>query len=211
MTVKGKVVNKLFKGGWKGLAYDLLLSFFEGMLVKKWRRKLWNQVKGPRILEVGVGTGLNIFYYPSGVSVTALDLSEEYLQRARLRAERMKKPVELVQGDVKAMPFKEASFDTVVSSFLFCQVDEPRAGLQEIYRVLKPGGRFLMLEHVNSRGKLGKMMNIISGPFYRLFGDHIARDTEVLARQVGLKKVSTTNLFLDIVRLIYVEKEKGQS
>jgi len=205
------VGNKLLKGGLKGIAYDFLLSFFEGILVKKWRRKLWNQVKGPRILEVGVGTGLNIFYYPFGVSLTALDLSEEYLQRARLRAERMKKPVEFVQGDVKVMPFKEASFDTVVSSFLFCQVDDPRAGLQEIYRVLKPGGRLLMLEHVNSRGKLGKMMNIISGPFYRLFGDHIARDTEVLARQVGFKKVSTTHLFLDIVKLIYVEKEKGQS
>ncbi len=125
----------LIKGGLKGAAYDLLLSFVEGLGVKKWRKRLWSQVKGPRILEVGVGTGLNIYYYPPGGFVTALDLSEEYLQRARLRADRLKRTVDFVRGDVRSLPFEEDSFDAVVSSFLFCQVDNPQKGLQEIYRV----------------------------------------------------------------------------
>lgn len=205
----GKLVWYLKDSALTAAAYDFLLAVPDWLVIKKWRRLLWSRVRGPRVLDVGAGTGLNVPYYRPELNITALDIGEHFIQRARHRAQRREVPVEFVQGNVQALPFTDGSFDTVVSTFLFCSVDNPRLGLLELQRTLKPGGLLLLLEHVGTKGRLGKAMNVLSGPLYRLTGDHIARDTETLVREAGFQEVSIYPLLLDVVKLIGAEKRRS--
>ncbi len=189
--------------------YDLFLSPLDYLVIRRWRRLLWSRVRGPHVLEAGTGTGMNIPHYPRGLRVTALDKGEYYLERAKNRARRLNMPVEFVQGDVQDLPFPEQAFDTVVSTFLFCSVDNPTRGLEELHRVLKPGGRLLLLEHGASRGRLGSFMNSFSEPLYRMTGDHIARDTAALSREVGFAEVQTTPLLWDVVKIVSAKKREN--
>lgn len=187
--------------------YDLILSPFERLAIHKWRRLLWSRIRGHRVLEVGTGTGMNIPHYPPNLHITALDKGEHFLKRARNRARHLNKPVDFVRGDVQSLPFHDKTFDTAVSTFLFCSVDNPTRGLTELHRVLKPGGLLLMLEHGVSRGRLGKLMNYLSEPLYLMTGDHIARDTEALSQKAGFVEVESKPLLLDVVKIVSAKKD----
>lgn len=101
-----------------------------------------------RVLELGVGTGLNLAHYHQGVHVHAVEPDPHMLRRARERARDLPFPVELLQVGAEALPFQDASFDTVVATFVFCTIPDPAAAAAEALRVLKPGGRLLFAEHV---------------------------------------------------------------
>jgi len=186
--------------------YDYFMLGFEILLIRKWRKKLWGRVKPPRILEAGVGTGLNIPYYRPNYLITALDSSEHFLDRARQRAKNKQVKIEFVKGNVQNLPFSADIFDSVVTSFLFCQLSNPLQGLQELHRVLKPGGKLLLLEHVRPQGRMKKFVSSLSKPVYRIFGDHIARDTAALTEKAGFSNVTSTPLFMNLVKLIEAEK-----
>lgn len=94
--------------------------------------------------------GKNIPYYPEGLEITAIDLTPGLLERAKVRTQEFGKPVILSLGDVQRLEFSDQSFDTVAATFVFCSVPNPILGLQEIQRVLKPGGILLLLEHMRS-------------------------------------------------------------
>ena len=144
----------------------------------KWRPRLWSLVQGPKVLEVGVGTGKNMPYYPDGVDVTAIDLTPGMLERARARATELDVAVDLQLGDVQDLGFPDVSFDDVVATFVFCSVPDPMLGLEEIARVLKPDGRLPLLEHVRSaRPVLGALMDLLDPITNRLMGPHINRRT----------------------------------
>lgn len=143
-----------------------------------WRPRLWSLVQGPKVLEVGVGTGKNIPYYPAGMVVTAIDLTPGMLKRAKARAAELEAEVNLQLGDVQDLDFPDNSFDDVVATFVFCSVPDPVLGLNEIARVLKSNGRLLLLEHVRSANSvLGKLMDILDPIAVRLMGPHINRRT----------------------------------
>ena len=125
--------------------YDAMCGVMERFGLGRWRRWLVAGARG-RTLDVGSGTGRNLPLYAAGVRVVALEPEWDSLQRARRRAPR----VPLVQGSVEALPFSAGTFDTVVSGLVFCSVANPRRGLAEVKRVLRPEGRLRMLEHVRS-------------------------------------------------------------
>lgn len=102
------------------------------------------------VLEVAVGTGLNLPHYPSGVRITGIDMSPEMLALARDRAERLGIEVTLREADAQALPFADASFDTVVCTLGLCSIPDDRKAIAEMKRVLRPGGRLLLLDHVGS-------------------------------------------------------------
>ena len=115
--------------------------------VEAQRSRLLEPVSG-HVLEVGFGTGLNLFHYtPELTSLTAIDNNPGMLDRARPRLKRVDFPVHLRPADLQDLPMQDATFDAVVCTFTLCSVQNPEAGLAEILRVLKPGGWFYLLEH----------------------------------------------------------------
>jgi ubiquinone/menaquinone biosynthesis C-methylase UbiE len=101
-------------------------------------------------LEVAVGTALNLPHYPSGVRLTGVDLSPDMLARAADRARRLGRRIELLEADAHDLPFADESFDTVVCTYALCAVPDLVRALSEMRRVLKPGGRLVLVDHVRS-------------------------------------------------------------
>jgi ubiquinone/menaquinone biosynthesis C-methylase UbiE len=104
-------------------------------------------------LEVAVGTGLNLQHYPSDVRLTGVDLSAEMLARAEDNAKNLGRAVELKEGDAQDLPFADRTFDTVVCTYALCSVPDEARAISEMQRVLKPGGRLILVDHVRSTVK----------------------------------------------------------
>ena len=174
------------------------------LFIGRWRRRLWALVPpGSRVLEVGVGTGKNLRWYPPDVSVTAVDFSPKMLARAVRRARQRHVAVELALMDAQALALRDAAFDVVVATFVFCSVPDPTLGLREIGRVLRPGGRVLLLEHVRSRLPfVGRCMDWLNPVSVWFQGANINRNTVGNVERAGLRAVRADNLFLDIFMLI---------
>lgn len=135
-----------------------------------------------RVLEIGIGTGLNLEHYPPAVSeVVGVDPNPGMLELAAPRAEVAGWPVELAPGRVEALPFPDASFDTVASTWTLCSVADPVRALVEIDRVLAPGGRFLFLEHgLADRPRVARWQRRLT-PLQRLVGDGCRLDRDFAA------------------------------
>lgn len=112
------------------------------------REDLWKDVTGERILEVRVGLGASLKHYPADSVVTALDISEPMIQIAHERAIEEDVDVELLQMSVEDLSFEDRTFDTIVSNSTLCCTEDIHAAAEELNRVLKPNGRFVMLENV---------------------------------------------------------------
>jgi SAM-dependent methyltransferase len=104
-------------------------------------------------LEIGIGTGSNLGVYPAGAVIHGVDVSAPALSLAAERADRDGRDVVLVEGDAADLPFADASFDTVVATFVLCSVGDVEGSLHEARRVLRPGGTIRLLEHARSRNR----------------------------------------------------------
>ena len=188
--------------------YDRMERFPERRF-RVWRRKLWSLVNGPRVLEVGVGTGKNMLYWPSDVNVTAVDLTPGMLQQARQRAGELNLTADLYLGDVQALNFADDSFDEAVATFVFCSVPDPVSGLRELKRVVRPDGKIVLLEHIRSPNKmLGKVMDVLNPLVVRLMGANINRRTVENVQKAGLVLESVESLGLGgIVKLMVIRVE----
>ncbi len=164
--------------------YDGLTAMVDPLGLARWRRELTRTARG-RTLEVGCGTGRNLPLYPPDLHVIGLDPDEAALQRARHRAP----AIPLVRGRVEALPFPDRCFDTVVSSLVFCSVEEPRKGLAEIRRVLAPDGELRMLEHVRARGRCWAGVQDRLQPAWTWLtgGCRPNRDIEAMVREAGFR------------------------
>lgn len=182
--------------------YDLAIAPMERMGLTRWRRLLWSLARGPRILEVGVGTGRNLSYHPHGASVTAIDISPRMLGRARLKAQDQNIPVDLQVMDVQHLSFPDGTFDSVVASFVFCSVADPIQGLRELGRVTSPDGLILLLEHVRPPGFFGRLADILNVLTTRLGGPNVNRRTVENVQRAGLEIERVDNLWDGVVKLI---------
>jgi ubiquinone/menaquinone biosynthesis C-methylase UbiE len=131
----------------KARSYDREIAFFDRRLFKDSRQWVCGQASGA-VLEVAVGTGLNLPHYPEGVRLTGIDYSSAMLALARDRAADLGRVVDLREGDAQALEFADDSFDTVVCTFGLCAIPDDVAAVAEMRRVLRPGGTLLLADHV---------------------------------------------------------------
>ncbi|WP_297468882.1 class I SAM-dependent methyltransferase [Thermococcus sp.] len=175
------------------------------------RRKAISFIEGKRILEVGVGVGKTLKYYPGDVELCGIDAVPEALVIAEKKAKALGLNACFREADVEELPFPDKSFDTVVSSFVFCTVPNPKRGMEEILRVLKPGGRAIFLEHTRSDSRLINYlflwpMKLILEP---LLEDDPLRETHrLVARYFEIEREESH--YRGIVRLIVARKSFGE-
>ncbi len=132
------------------------------------------------VLEIGVGTGLNLPHYPAAVTaITAVAPAAALDERAARRASERGIAIELVNARAESLPFADQSFDTAVSTFVLCTVADPGAAVAELARVLRPAGRLLFLEHVVRPRGAGRLVQHLLDPLHRPLtcGCSLVRDT----------------------------------
>lgn len=176
------VLRRIYDATWGrafARGYDLLLLQAEKAGLRDMRAELLAEASG-RTLEVGAGTGLNLEHWPD--TVTELVLTEPFGPMAgqlRAKVADSGRAAEVVEAPGEALPFPDDRFDTVALTLVLCTVPDPAAALREIARVLKPGGRFLFLEHVRAEEPgLAKWQDRLHGPWYAFgHGCHCNRDT----------------------------------
>ena len=143
------------RGFWERYAprYDRDMRLYDRFLFTGGRSWACSQAAG-EVLEVAVGTGLNLPHYPQETRLTGIDASPAMLAIARRRAADLGLEAELAEGDAQALPFPDASFDTVVCTLSLCCIPDDKAAIDEMHRVLRPGGRLILLDHVASGNPL---------------------------------------------------------
>ena len=155
--------------------YDRRMGFFERVLFGDGREWVCSRASG-EVLEVAVGTGRNLTFYPQGVRLSGIDLSPAMLEIARKRAEELGVDADLTEGDAQQLPFADASFDTVVCTLSLCNIPDDRGAIAEMKRVLRPGGRLLLLDHVRASSKVWLAVQRVLEPLSRRFScEHLLR------------------------------------
>jgi ubiquinone/menaquinone biosynthesis C-methylase UbiE len=148
---------------------------------------------------------LNFAHYPQGACGVASELSGEMLKIAATKTNRPAE-VYLLQANAHALPFADNSFDAAFCTLVFCSVPEPVRGLREIRRVLRPGGKLTMLEHVRPTGILGPVFDAVSQITARLFDDHFNRQTAANVTAAGFQFLNVEQHTRGIFNIINAEK-----
>jgi ubiquinone/menaquinone biosynthesis C-methylase UbiE len=155
--------------------YDGWMRPFDRVFLGDGRQRLCRRAVG-RTLELAVGTGLNIPFYPLSVQLTGIDVSPAMLAIAERRAQALGRAVELRLSDAQELDFPSGSFDTVLATLSLCTIPDQRRALAEANRVLRPGGRLLLLEHVRSPVGPVRWTQRLLDPLARLSGDNLLRE-----------------------------------
>ncbi|MDT5271208.1 MAG: hypothetical protein QOH49_3394 [Acidobacteriota bacterium] len=161
---------------------------------------------GGRLLEVGAGTGGNFPFYPMGARAACVEPSREMLLRAASKPGRPADSL-LVCSFAEHLPFADETFDAAFATLVFCSVGSPAEGLAELRRVVRAGGRVVLLEHVRPAGALGYAFDALSLLTVALMDDHFNRRTADEARRAGLEVLKVEKHLLGIVQLIVCRVE----
>jgi ubiquinone/menaquinone biosynthesis C-methylase UbiE len=182
--------------------YDWVEGVPDLLGVSKLRLRLLRRASG-RVLEVAVGTGKNLPYYPQSCRITAVDISKEMLNVARKRAGKLRMKISFVLADAEALPFRDKSFDTVVSSLTTCTFPNPVAAVREMARVCWPEGKILLLEHGRSdREWLGRWQDRRADWYASQLGCHWNREPLELVRKANLKVNEARRVFFGVFHQI---------
>lgn len=190
--------------------YDLFMWPLEQALFARLRQRALRALRPSTssclVLEVGVGTGANLPFYPASNRVVAVDASAEMLTIARCRwtRDQVRCAVRLSQIDAHHLAFRDATFDEAIGSFLLCNVTDPPAVLKEMRRVLRPGGRLLLLEHVRGAHPwVARLTDLLDLPWHAWSRNcHLNRETEAAVASAGFTIARSERYALGVVQLI---------
>lgn len=167
-------------------SYDKQMGFFDRHLFGDTRAWICSQAVG-EVLEVAIGTGLNLPHYPDTIQLTAVEWSKAMLEQARQRAADLGMQADLREGDAQALDFADDSFDTVVCTFSLCSIPDHHKAVAEMVRVLRPGGLLLLADHVPASAwparAAQRLLELITIP---LGGEHFLRHPIEQVREHGL-------------------------
>ena len=186
--------------------YDKQIAFFEKTWFGGGREWLGERAHG-RVLEVAIGTGRSLPHYPSGATVTGIELSPAMLTITRQRAAGLGRDVDLREGDAERLPCGDASFDTVVCALALCTIPNPATAIGEMKRVLVPGGRLLLLDHIGSTWPpVYAAQWLLEQITIRAAGEHFTRRQLPLVQAAGFQVVGTERLKAGTVERIHAVK-----
>ncbi|WP_447007719.1 class I SAM-dependent methyltransferase [Saccharothrix isguenensis] len=186
--------------------YDRSIGLLERLQFSGGREWVCSRAGGD-VLEVAVGTGLNLPHYPPGVRLTCLDFSPAMLDQARARAAALGLDVTWREGDAQALPFADATFDAVVCTLGLCGVPDERAALDEMNRVLRPGGSLLLLDHVGSHHRpINFCQRLVERVTVPMLGDHQTRRPLPVVEEAGFTVVRSERLKLGTVERVAAVK-----
>ena len=190
----------------KSRNYDKGMRFFDRHLFGDSRSWACGQATG-KVLEVAVGTGLNLEAYPRDIALTGIDLSDAMLDIARSRASELGRSATLRQADAHRLPFDDASFDTVVCTFGLCAIPDHTQAIAEMTRVLRPGGRLILLDHIASTSRVARgvqrFLEIFTVP---LGGEHFLRRPLNDVRAAGFDIEQAQRFKLGLVERLVARK-----
>ncbi|MEU9690732.1 class I SAM-dependent methyltransferase [Amycolatopsis japonica] len=196
--------NRYWDG--KSRNYDREMQFMDRKLFGDSRAWACGQATGD-VLEVAVGTGLNLPLYPGGVTLTGIDLSDGMLAIARGRAERLGHPVTLLRADAHDLPFDADSFDTVVCTLGLCAIPDDGKALREMARVLRPGGRLILLDHIVSSSRAIRGLQWIAEKItVPMAGEHFLRRPFDKIGDLGLAVEQRERFKLGLVERLVARK-----
>jgi ubiquinone/menaquinone biosynthesis C-methylase UbiE len=189
--------------------YDRQISFFERVLFGDGRSWVCSQAHG-KVLELACGTGRNLPFYSLEVELVAIELSPAMLAIARQRASDLGHPADLRLGDVQALDFPDDSFDTVTCTLGFCTIPDTRAAAAEAFRVMRPGGQLLLLEHVRSPVHMVRRGQRLLEPLaVRFEADHLLREPLDYLPGAGFEIEKVQRSKLGIVERLKARKPTG--
>lgn len=194
--------------------YNRISSVFNAMdkLTPKKLRKEFIQLAQGEVLEIGIGTGVNLEFYPEDVSVTGIDFSPKMLEKARKKADKLTQNINILEMDVERLDFADDSFDTVVATCVFCSVPNPIQGLKEVRRVTKPSGKIILLEHMRSSNEfIGKIMDMLNPIGLHIVGANINRMTMDNIKKAGLELIHQELIMTSIVKKLILTPNKKDS
>jgi ubiquinone/menaquinone biosynthesis C-methylase UbiE len=172
----GEVADQL-RSLWERYAprYDRDTGFYDLFLLGDSRSSACSQASG-EVLEIAIGTGRNLPFYPRGIQLTGIDFSPAMLDIARDRAAKLAIDITLLEADAQHLPFAHDRFDTVVCTLTLSSIPDPAAAINEMYRVLHPGGQLLVVGHVASPYRVVRAgQRRLERLSIRLAGDHQTR------------------------------------
>ncbi len=186
--------------------YDRGMAFGEKLFFGDGRAWACSQARG-QVLEIAIGTGRNLPFYPADVEITGIELSPAMLEIARKLAQSLGRQVELVVGDAQALPFTDQHFDTVVCTIALCSIPDERQAIAEVWRVLRPGGRFIALEHVRSPNPIIRGLEHLLDPLaVRTQADHLLREPVETVQAAGFRIDYLQRQKLGIVERLIAQK-----
>lgn len=179
--------------------YDRCIQAIEKQGLAALREQMVSSASG-KVLEVGIGTGLNLPYYkPESITrLSAVEPDPHMRKRAEAKAKELGLSVEFVEGTAEELPFTDESLDTVVMTLVFCSAGDVQKAAAEVYRVLRPGGTLRFIEHVRGVEAWRARLQDVMTPFWRLVaaGCHLNRRTVEILRDAGFNVAEYQRLAL---------------
>lgn len=186
--------------------YDRSMGLLERYWFSGGREWLAARVSG-KVLEVAIGTGRNLDYYPANVSITGVELSPGMLAIARQRAAGLGRSVDLYEGNAEKLSFDDETFDTVVCALSLCSIPDPAAAIAEMRRVLKPGGQLLLLDHIGSSWRSIHVLQwLVEQITIRTAGEYWTRRPLLLVEAAGFEIVETERLKAGTIERVAARK-----
>jgi ubiquinone/menaquinone biosynthesis C-methylase UbiE len=187
--------------------YDWVEGIPEVLGVNRLRHRIVQHASG-NVLEVAIGTGKNLPYYPSGCRVIGVDASKEMLAVAQNRASRLQLEISFLLANAEALPFSDKTFDSVVSSLSTCTFPDPVTALREMARVCRRTGKVLLLEHGRSdREWLARFQDRTADRHAKQLGCHWNRNSLELVKRAGLKINNAQRIFFGVFNQIEAAPE----
>jgi ubiquinone/menaquinone biosynthesis C-methylase UbiE len=186
--------------------YDRQMRFFDRVLFAGGREWACSHADGD-VLEIAFGTGRNLRFYPPGVKLTAIEFSPEMLAIGRGRAEELGRELDLREGDAQALEFEDESFDTVIITLALCTIPDDRKAAAETWRVLRPAGQLVLMEHVRSPALPVRAIQRLLDPIaVRFEADHLVREPLDYLSEVGFEIESVQRSKWGIVERVVARK-----